>query len=374
MQTITFLSDTDPDFKCLEDFLRKGKLGRLADREAYAATSDSVLMQGFFELVGSKLGFDAESIANVMPASITLPTRFESPAMFRLVEMLVSRIKSVASSIGMNTADFPHYSSVPTGLVNAKAIRLPCSTREFLLFDSQLFTYCNLFAKAFALCLPIKSQGEMISFDVSVDGVISNLDNNLECVSRFIDVLRAMDETEVPSHAQAYLPPREYVSLTALYRDGMELFVVAHEFGHVYAKHLSDLLSSQWRSAIADGNVSKQHMEELEADAVGLMLMCHAQAEAGFDAGLSYIGAELFFHALEMQDRFSYFQDHGSDEGYVPHESDSHPSHVMRRMMLRNWIPALVPDEEQSASLIGLADRYGQIVEAVWERVKRRIP
>ena len=63
-----------------------------------------------------------------------------------------------------------------------------------------------------------------------------------------------------------------------------ELFVVAHEFGHVYSGH------------------------------------------SEYDAALSYVGIELFFVSLELADRASHIIAHGNDDSYADKVSISHPS------------------------------------------------
>lgn len=366
MLNVTYLSDTDPDLKCLEKYLGEGQFGKLRDFDVYEAHHDIEMQRKFYELIASRLGEKNVNFAKAFPTNITLPTRYESPMQYRLVIDLVEKIKTVAEEYGIDTSDFPHYSSIPTQLVNAQAVKLPCAKRHFLLFDSQLFLYCHLFSKAFALCIPIIGEEKGYQFSVDLAKVKTRLSSTPECVERLRDLLGALDETDVPGHAEPYIPEQAYSQLGALFRDGMELFVVAHEFGHVYANHLDSLLPRVSFAAQSQGASNNSHRQEFEADAIGLLLTIAAQAKSGFDAGLSYIGVELFFHALEMQDKFSHLMKHGSDEGYNQQSSTTHPSHYLRRMALREGLSQIFNEKADVDAAQKLAMQYDGVVDILW--------
>jgi hypothetical protein len=366
------LSDVDQDYRCLEEYLASGEFGELPDQKMYKAVSsnDPEMRQVYMEVI-KKLGLDQKMLDEIMPSSISLPTRFESPTSYQIIDRLVKKIKSVAERIGIDVSDFPYHSSIPTRLVNAQAVKLDGAQKKFLLFDSQLFNYCNLFAKAFAQCLPIKNgANEMISFDLSTDAVNQNLDMHPEVIQRFSELLRVMHKTAVPGYVEPYIPAEQYLGLANLYREGMELFVVAHEFGHVYAKHLGEILSLQSRLMKFGDGLTVEHQQEFEADIIGMILMCHAQIEKGYDPAMAYIGAELFFHALEMENRYSYFLKNGSDAGYTSLSSQSHPSNEARRNSLRGHVSLIIENPEQVSALNSLAKKYEEIVGIVWARIK----
>lgn len=372
MMNVTYLSDSDSDFQCLEEYLKQGAFGKLHDQKLYATHFDSKSQSELFRLIGDRLGLDGSALSDMLPNTITLPTRYESPLSHKLVRGLVEKIKNAAKKTGIDTSTFPCYSSIPTRMVNAQAVKLPCSKRTFLLFDSQLFTYCHLFAKAFALCLPVISSDDGFSFSVELENVQARISNTPECIDRFADLLGALEEFDVPGHAKPYIPDAAYARLSLLFLDGMELFVVAHEFGHVYANHLENLLPRASFHAQQNDASSSSHIQEFQADVLGLFLMLIAQSKSGFDAGLSYIGAELFFHALEMQEKFSYLMDNNSTENYVSHSSDTHPSHSERRMALRHGLSQMIEQTSELESALRLADQYAGVVDIVWNGLKDR--
>jgi len=374
LSNIQYLSDTDSDYRMLEEYLATGEFGELEDQAVYASmTNNPTNMAAIFKVVAAKIGLKESDYAGLLSQTIVLPTRFENPSAYRIVDMLVVAIKNAAKKIGVDVSSFPSYSSIPTGLVNAQAVSFEGATKKFLLFDSQLFHYCNLYAKAFSLCLPVKGAGEGFTFDLDLVSIEHHVKQFPECVKRFVQLLNAMCETGKPGHAEQYFPDDKYLGISSLFRSGMELFVVGHEFGHVYAKHLGEMIAMQSKAMIGGANLSEEHRQEFEADAIGLILMCHAQAEKGYDASLAYIGAELFFHALEMENRFRHALKTGRDAEYTSLPSETHPSHEARRLMLRKHLPSLLDSEAQVNSVLAFAEKYENIVSIIWKEVLTNI-
>ncbi|HET6720123.1 MAG TPA: hypothetical protein VFH22_10775, partial [Rhodocyclaceae bacterium] len=335
--SVTYRSDSDPDFKCLEHYLECGEFGSLPDAWKSQAQHDMAQMNEILRKVASITPWLTEETREQLtfPTEIELPTKFDSPLNFQLLDGLIKKIKSAAVRVGLDVTSFPHYSNIPTRQVNACAVNLACSTRPFLLFDSQLFLFCHLFAKAFARCLPVTESGDRLELSTDLDEVRKRINSVPDVLERLIDVLTAYVTTDAPSNAKPYPLEGDYVHMAQIIRDGMELFVVAHEFGHVYAGHIGDLLAGTRlnMTELAKGNES--HQQEHEADLLGLILTMHAMADQGYDAGTSYIGIELFFVALEMVERCNHFVRDGADFHFESKSSESHPSNQSRRKLLQ---------------------------------------
>jgi len=150
------------------------------------------------------------------------------------------------------------------------------------------------------------------------------------------------------------------------------LFVVAHEFGHVYANHLDNLLPRLRFPANGGDENNSSHVQEFEADALGLMLMLGAQAESGYSLELCYVGAELFFHALDMQEKFAQIMESGPEAIYISEASDSHPSNEMRRLALRQSMVQFLGDTDEVKSALAFAIAYEKIIVLVWEEIRMR--
>jgi hypothetical protein len=373
---VTFRSDRDPDFACLEQYLVGGEFGNLPDTWLHQAAHDLAVLQKHVDSFANTVPWITDEMRLELRKfdEVDLPTRYDSPIPFRILDGLVKRIRAAADNLGLKAHTFPHHACIPTGLVNACAVELPCSSRPFILFDSALFLYCHLFAKSFACCLPVVGREETLSFSVDKELVQERIEGMPELVSRLNDLLTAYVVTGSPSRAKQFTPEADYVHLIDILRDGMELFVVAHEFGHVYSGHLSDILkrANLHENDLFGNNLSHRH--EHEADIVGLLLTLQAMATSGYDASLSYVGIELFFVSLEMAGRTAHINSHGNDDTYVDVATNSHPSNARRRFVLSAFLQAFIRSEEQVQSVREMAAKYADIAELLWQFARSANP
>jgi hypothetical protein len=367
---VTFKSDSEADFACLENHLRTGAFGDLPDAWRHQAEQDLSLLRETMEALASRTSWIPKDVRDKFSELIDLhlPTRYDSPTQYRILSRLVTRIRDSADVVGLNATDFPHYACIPTGVVNASAVALPDAGRPFLLFDSELFLYCHLFAKAFARCLPViqREPGNRIGFSTDITKVSDRIDSTPELANRFADLLSAYASTGTASKSQQYDPESDYIGLVDVLRDGMELFVVAHEFGHVYAGHLSEVLRRYGATFGLADIENDSHRHEHEADLIGLLLTLQAMAKSGYDAGLSYVGIELFFVSLEMASRATHIQKYGDDQDYDDAPSATHPSNEDRRALLRATLDHMLDDSQDAENARKMAEAYEEIALLLW--------
>lgn len=373
---VTFRSDRDPDFASLEQYLKAGSFGDLPDTWRHQAEHDLNRLRTIMNELSRGLPWVPDEMHLQLSefGEIDLPTRYDSPTQFRILGKLVSRIRAAAELMGLDTTTFPHCSCIPTGLVNASAVALPNTTRPFLLFDSELFLYCHLFAKAFAQCLPVVGRGEMLSLSVDIELVKQRICTTPELTERFTDLLSAYAATGSPSKSNQYNPESDYVHLLDILRDGMELFVVAHEFGHVCSGHLSGVLKRLGLHAEELFGENPSHRQEHEADLIGMVLTLQAMSSSGYDAALAYVGVELFFVSLDMAARTRHIVLNGTDRDYVDSSSESHPSHGDRRNLLRESLATFIAETDQAEGAKKMAAAYTEIAELLWQSAQMANP
>lgn len=375
---IKYLSDSDKDFECLESYLKNDGFGKLEDKRLVFAENETTL---FSEAIPEIFkGYLEDEVVTSMVdklynTDVSLPTRYDSLSQYHILTGLINKIRESISDLGVSHNYFPHSSIIPTGLVNACAIKLPCSSKEFLLFDSQLFTYCNLFSKAFAICVPIsKSDNKGIQLSISIEEVKKQINQNAnQCLTRMLDILHSYTILKRPMLAKQYLPPKDYISYVELIRNGMELMIVGHEFGHVNSGHLGNLgINASSMAARVDG-ISKDHLQEYEADFVGLVLSLQSQARDGYDASLSFIGVDLFFSSMILSERYKSYMSGVKDEHFEEDELESHPTFTNRREFIRSAINDIEGVKEFSAAIRQLTDFYDEVIEHTWNEIVNMI-
>lgn len=325
-----YLSDSQPDYRALEAFIASGECGELLHREKNALFHVPEIIESFEPLAKELLNQLKVGQTTIPQLPETLPTRYDNPFSFNITKGLVDRLKVACRTLGINVDDFPPFACIPTGVVNAYAANVPGSERRFLLFDSQVFFFCNLWAKILATAQPIVGVGDNVSTSLDIGLVRQHLTKDHMPVLRLKELLKASVEGS-PSDAPPYIPSTDYVPLISLLRDSMELFVVAHEFGHVYSGHLGKLMAALPCAAaeLLEAANDSQQME-YQADAFALLLTMQCLASEGMDFSLSYIGPYMFFSGLALLDRYV-------ANVYGPPEeegSSEHPSHADRQSML----------------------------------------
>ncbi|WP_332289148.1 hypothetical protein [Aquincola agrisoli] len=211
----------------------------------------------------------------------------------------------------------------------------------------------------------------MLSFSTELPEVKRRLESAPDIVEHLEDLLAAYTSTGAPSNSKPYPLESDYLQLVTILREGMELFVVAHEIGHVYAGHLSDLLKGLGLNAVSSEAWSSSHRQEHEADILGLALTLRA---SGYDAALAYVGVELFFVSLDMADRYAYAARQGNDDLFQTSPSSTHPSNEDRREALRIALVQFVSPIEQAESAKAMASNYEAIAKHLWAALKTANP
>ncbi len=360
-----YLSDSLDSYQQLESFIASGECGALLHEEKNSLFHSPEALESFEPIANEilrRLSIDGEYTS---PLPEEIPTRYDNPFGYKILTGLIDTLKETCQELNIPTDEFPPYACIPTGVINAYAASVGEPATKFLLFDSQIFFFCNLLSKVVAISQPIINKDEMLQTSIEPALVREHLDEDDEPVRRLKELLEA-SIYESPSNAPAYLPKPPYIPLIDLLRDSMELFVVAHEFGHVYAGHLGPLLKAVSRTGddLLEEATESQRIE-YEADSIALVLTLQTMKKKGYDLALSYIGPYLFFSGLSLLDKY-YEKREGVAAGAG---SDEHPSHADRQAML-NHIVATLASEEQFNNAIHLQENFTTLVEELLSRIQ----
>jgi hypothetical protein len=364
-----YRSDTEQDFRILEDALKAGQLGYLPDEERLlwetAPQASLLILEDV--LSRNPKAFSREELKGYVQtmSALVLPTRYDSPSAFGLLDGLVKEVQGETVKLGLDLDAFPHYATVPSGMVNAMAVPLPGAGKPFLLFDGQLFLFCHLVSKIYAQCLDVTSHGETQQFSMRPELVQAKLARSPEVFNRLADVLVAVLKKGGPSSSKPFPVDVASTNMATCLRKSMEVFVVAHEFGHVYAGHLNDALAPL-RAIHAASDLPQAHRQEFEADYIGLVLTLFVLGKQGYDVALSIIGVKLFFAALDLLSRYAQFLKVGHSGKFVSTPSVTHPSNQSRRAALDMGLKALnLPMEEIEKSVL-LSRRMDTVTDSLW--------
>lgn len=140
----------------------------------------------------------------------------------------------------------------------------------------------------------------------------------------------------------------------------MELFVMGHELGHILEGHLSKAKILRFKIGREEITVLKPSCnQEYDADIRGLLLVMNARGET-FDydrttsRSLAYAGPDFFFTIMDLIEKIANVK------------PESHPTAVLRRENLRNFISA-------NEKGLALAKDFEEIIDGMWRIIYRRI-
>jgi hypothetical protein len=264
----------------------------------------------------------------------------------------------------------PLFRAIGSGRVNAMAVNVPTTGEYILLFDTGLFTFCNLFAKIASRCIPFQSTANgMNKFSTDPGDVDAAIASNVpEMKKRYVDVLSSYIIGGDPKRADAYLLQQPYMSLADQLRNSMALFVIGHEYAHITRGHLNAKRDSEANLSRPLNDQEQQWMDEIEADTKGFELALNVQIHRDhLDLPLSYWGADFFLSCLVIVERCVSILRTGS----LPDpnsEKGSHPPATTRRSMLRMMTLKSLGDS--GLYPIEFASILERIVESIWEQTK----
>jgi hypothetical protein len=260
----------------------------------------------------------------------------------------------------------------PTGDFNAWS--MPSPSGVLILINRGLFMLIYLMAKLYALCVHYDfPQPGGIAIRVNSDGVIVPDDAPPKgaIVDLAIDALLSYLTLRQPTKARR-LPPLAWPrgQVVAILTTQAEKFVIAHEYGHVVAGHVSAAgVAQEPEAGHGIHPVAMDHAKEFEADGYGAVVMVTRDATA---AGIG--GGELgwqqavaagpaFFFALDaLLLRFR------AALGQVPPAAADHPSSALRWQYLRPGFAVT-----SGSAVLTLADGCVQWTRALGDDVMRRL-
>lgn len=317
----------------------------------------------------------SEYRSTMTEASRTVPTSFQELTWHAFITMKSLPIESRLAARDRKLPVRPLFGTIPTGRVNGFAARIPQTNYCAIILEDGLFGFVNLMSKAIVLALPFPetTSDREGGFTVSVD--LDLIANRLRSVDeirdRFIDGLGAYLVGGHPSWAKPYLPARAVLQVAGFLRDAMETFVLAHEYGHIVAGHLSR--ASEGRAIVANVDmemIKTNWQQEFEADAIGLDTMLAVQMSMGLDLALSFWGSDAFFGLIDVIEKAVSVLWYGEER---PLFVDTHPPTDQRRKMLRQLLAQSANTETEKSTAqnaLQFASSIEFIIKQLWEMAR----
>jgi hypothetical protein len=197
------------------------------------------------------------------------------------------------------------FGTLPVGEINATAISVPSSKEYVVVFESDLFTFCNLICKSVSKCITAwKEPDGRITYRFNLPSVIDNITNDQEIVIRFREIIIGYLMDGTPAAARPYILEDPSHTLSVQLLNSMELFILGHEYAHILLGHfdrnrtVASLLAGQKIKRIL-----RPWEQEYDADRLGLQLMINAMERDRERLVSNFTGPNLFFKAMDIIQR-----------------------------------------------------------------------
>lgn len=303
------------------------------------------------------------------------PSAYEPPWHYSVLKSRFGMVDRVARQTGHEIKELPLLGTLDTGLINAMCVKPPDAPGYLLLFESQMFAFCNAATKAFVNCLPAEiGPDRMVAFDYSVDAVSTRLRDDADVRQRLLAPIIAYAVYGNLEEVPPFTLGSPHVVFDNMLRVSMECFVTGHEYGHLMAGHLDSVRPYVNPQELADaGDTMHSWGRELVADLLGIRLaMPAAMTALSVDPSVPLQGAVLFFLMLDLMDRAVSFLDTGAERRK---QIGSHPPATERLVNLLSALPSMFaahdPDIFQPA-ILG-AEQLMRLGDVFWNVCRPRL-
>lgn len=279
-------------------------------------------------------------------------TALDAPWVLEFVQEKLDALGKAAELLGSKPPVRPPLiATTMGGAVNGWAVDPGGASHTLILIPVGLCMFCNLAAKAIARVPPRRDGPDHIGFDLRPDALRASLAADRTPALRFAEMVRAYLLEGRPDAARRWLPATSHVRLHETLLRSMEMFLVAHEYGHVQAGHL-DLPPQAPRDP---------HRCEHEADLAGLAATAQVLAMERTDEVNALVGAHLFLRGADIVARCHALL-RGEDPAQACGDTPTHPAAAKRVALLAQLAGNIIGDAKAEGAR-ELCGRYDIILD-----------
>jgi hypothetical protein len=311
------------------------------------------------------------------------PTRFEELSRYVNILLIARQLEeSAQNSSDGPVLTRPIFGTVPLGGVSA--LTMLEGTEYIVAFSSGLFSFAKLMGRCVAKTLqytgvsqgllPQAPEQPFYGFSLNTDDIRESLRRDPASGKSFTEAVLSYVRSGRPdtSHLPELDPVREFFA-SIVYRYFLE-FVVAHEYGHIFHKHLMD----QRTSGIPEGTTTARTImwnwkQEGEADVAACGLMFARARTRPIDLASALMGIDLFLSCYETLDRAVSVLTVGDEEFLAI--TAGHPPARTRRGFIYYHLLSRAHEfleganaEAQMRSALKEAFKLSQVVDVLWEQ------
>ncbi len=204
-----------------------------------------------------------------------VPTGIGNVAYQSVLNFLAKHAEQAATRLGYEVSEEVTVGVLPTGLVNGWAFTVPAGGL-IVAIDDGFFLYVYLLAKTVALFYKVSVNPRGWQLSLAEEDIVQSVRTNEEASRWWLEALVSAFVYRYPNIAPQHSLGDQRNLLAAELTTTVELFVVAHEYGHLISGHLARDRATSGRKLLNDVEVEGFDIakeQELEADRIGLELV-----------------------------------------------------------------------------------------------------
>jgi len=300
----------------------------------------------YFESQPSMTQLDKAEFKKSRKTNMSVPklqTKYEDFGSFTILKTIFDKIESSADKLNMGVSQKPILGTALSKEYNAFAVKVPDLEEYLIIFEGELFILSNLLAKIIALSLPdFNMSDESVSFSLEKSRILNHIQTHPGLQELFTDFVQNVISQAQPTKTMQYFLHESLGVMQYTLLNSLELFVVGHEYGHIYAGHLNDSnLNDFLHFGENASRISLDWEMEFEADLIGLNLLLNSLNDKSLHP-FSYLGPEMFFTFLDISERANNLFNIGKETRFEG--GGTHPPSFERRNRVRQLLRENLPE------------------------------
>jgi len=296
---------------------------------AWRMSEQAALDLAMHHPAGTNVRADVKRIldsANEPPPAVSLPTQFQNPNDYRILDGLRTRIDQTADRTKVSVPPGVTLGTLPMGDVEARTWLVAGTDEYVVVVREGVLSFIHVLGKVLLSAMEVEQADGTTAFSANPEIIVANIASKPAIVQSFEELLQACFVQGNAWNSPHRYPPPSYVQPLQYIIDSGELFVLCHELAHIRLGHFRP---DSERAALAQqAGLSEAIFCEYQADLVG---MHDALAVMGANFGGSIreaaSGISLVLTGLDLFERSRpYFK-----EAEPSRPDPSHPSYHDRR-------------------------------------------
>lgn len=284
-------------------------------------------------------------------------SRFDNPVLIGLLTRLQSKVLDVEllNAIGFSRSRRGQLriGTLESGEPNARIIGIPDSNDALLLVDPSIVRISSILSVALARIVASDAANAEVDDREALQLDLRTAERAIATAPREVQHLAQVFTAEVfATRVTGACEPVALGGLASLlsieWRHAMELFFIAHEYGHWWSGHLEEPTRYVEFGSMRLAEFAQHHHQEFQADAKGARLVAEHFVSSAVAPWNALWGIDLFFFYNAWIERCLGLVFAGEDHPFHRLSGRSHPPSLVRRLHVREGFMTRVPEALRS--------------------------